>query len=142
MYLVDTSLWIQALRPRGNKLIQDKLRPLILAGSAHITDWIILELMTGIKSGEEQKKLEAFLAPIPRLAIENSCWKIAWDLAATLRKKGITPSAADSLIAAIAIKNEMPLLHVDQDFSGMAQHTKLKEVNWIEYLKKDNPSTE
>lgn len=142
MYLVDTSLWIQALRPRGNKSIQEKLRPFILAGSAHITDWITLELMTGIKSGEEQKKLEAFLAPLPRLSIETFCWKIACDLAVTLRKKGITPSAADSLIAAIAIKNEMSLLHVDQDFSRMAQYIKLKEVNWIEYLKKDDLSTE
>ena len=134
MYVVDTSLWIHALRARGNKAIKERLRPIILAGNATINDWIILELMTGIQSGEEQKKLEAFLAPLPRLPIDESCWMIASDLAVHLRKKGVTPSAADSLIAAVAIKNEISLLHVDEDFTGMAQFSKLKEVSWAEFL--------
>jgi len=134
MYLVDTSLWIHALRPRGNKTIQEKLRPLILAGNAIIAPWIVLELMTGIRSGEEQKNLNTFLEPLPKLQVEDACWPIAWELAAHLRKKGLTPSAADSLIASIAIKNEIPLLHVDQDFTEIARHCRLKEVNWIEYL--------
>lgn len=134
MYLVDTSLWIHALRPRGNKTIQEKLRPLILAGTAAITHWIVLELMTGIRSGEEQKSLNTFLEPLPLLQAEDACWTIAWELAAHLREKGLTPSAADSLIAAVAIKNEIPLIHIDQDFAGIAEHSRLKAINWIEYL--------
>jgi len=134
MYLVDTSLWIHALRPRGNRTIQEKLRPLILAGSALITHWIVLELMTGIRSGEEQKSLNAFLEPLPLVPVDTASWSVAWELAANLRKKGYTPSAADSLIAAIAIKNEIVLLHVDQDFTDMAEHCRLKEATWIEYL--------
>ena len=134
MFLVDTSIWIHALRPRGNRNIQEKLRPLILARQAALTEWIVLELMTGIRSTEEYKALSTFLAPVPRLPINLTCWESAYKLVADLRKKGTTPSAADSIIAAVSIHHEVPLIHLDEDFVRMVPHTKLEEIDWSGYL--------
>lgn len=134
MYLVDTSIWVHALRARGSSKIQEKLRPLIQSGQAGLTDWIILELMTGIRSDEDQKTFNAFLTPLPRFEINSSCWEAGWKLAVTLRKNGVTPSAADCLIAATAISYQASLIHLDQDFEAIARHSSLQGLNWAGYL--------
>lgn len=134
MYLIDTSIWVHALRTNGSPKIQEKLRPLILSGQAAIIDWIILELMTGIRSDEDQKTLNAFLMPLPRFEIDSSCWEAGWKLAVGLRKNGITPSAADCLIAATAIRHQVSLIHLDQDFEAIARHSSLQNLNWADYL--------
>jgi len=58
-------------------------------------------------------------------------WSRAWDLAARLRKKAISPSAADCLIATIAISWGATLLHCDSDFEHIAKHEKdLRTLDW------------
>lgn len=134
MYLVDTSIWVHALRPHGNRNIQERLRPFILSGQAALASWIVLELMTGIRSDEEQRALNAFLSPLPRFQVDDSCWEISFRLAATLRKKGVSPSAADCLIAATAVAHKASLIHLDHDFSRMARLAELQEMNWTHFL--------
>ena len=101
MHLVDTSVWIQFLRLSGSPEIQSQLKPLIQAGNIALTEWIILELITGLRSNEQAAVLSQ-LAPASRLSLPEDGWPKAWDLAARLRKKGITASAADCLIATVA----------------------------------------
>lgn len=134
MHLVDTSVWIHALRPKGSPMVKEKLRPLILSGQAALTDWIVLELMTGIRSHEEGEALNAFLTPLPWLPVTPACWEISQGLAVILRKKGITPSAADCLIGAAAIHHQTSLIHLDQDFVDVARYSSLKEISWIGFL--------
>ena len=57
MYLVDTSVWIHALRPAGHPEIRARLKPLILSGDTAITEWILLELMTGLTKSEHPDTL-------------------------------------------------------------------------------------
>jgi predicted nucleic acid-binding protein len=44
MYLVDTSVWIHALRPSGNNAIQSLLKPIIVEGDAAVTEWILIRI--------------------------------------------------------------------------------------------------
>ena len=135
MHLVDTSVWIEALRRSGNARIRAELEPLIRAGDVALTDWIILELMVGIRTNEESANLLKRFAPIHRLSLSYEGWPKAWDLAARLRKKAISPSAADCLIATVAIAHGATLLHCDNDFELMAKHEKnLLTVDWTELL--------
>jgi predicted nucleic acid-binding protein len=57
MHLVDTSVWIHALRPSGSVAVRERLRPLILNGEVAVTEWILLELMTGLRSSEQKDSL-------------------------------------------------------------------------------------
>jgi len=57
MHLVDTSVWIHALRPSGSAAVRERLRPLILNGEVAVTEWILLELMTGLRSSEKKESL-------------------------------------------------------------------------------------
>ena len=99
-----------------------------------MTEWIILELMAGIGSGENSGSLLGRLAPVHRLPLTDAGWELAWDLAARLRKKGVSCSAADCLIAAVAILHDVPLIHCDSDFSLIAAHEPLRTLDWTKQL--------
>ena len=70
MYLVDTSIWIQAFRPTGNAEIQARLKPLIVDGQTTVTEWILLELMTGLVKSEQPSSLLQGFTPVPRLPVQ------------------------------------------------------------------------
>ena len=134
MHLVDTSVWIEFLRHSGSATIQALLQPLIRSGNVALTEWIILELMTGLRSSERASTLLSQLAPVHRLSLPNNKWSEAWNLAAQLRKRGVTVSAADCLIATVTIIHDATLIHCDSDFESIAKNTKLQTLDWSSHL--------
>ncbi len=86
MHLVDSSIWIHALRPAGNAEIQARLKPLIIEGQTAVTEWILLELMTGLVKSQQPSTLLQWFAPVPRLPFNPEWWETAWDLAGSLRR--------------------------------------------------------
>jgi len=135
MYLVDTSVWIHALRPAGHVEIQARLKPLILNAQTSVTEWILLELMTGLAKSEQPSTLLQWFAPVPRVPFHPDWWDTAWDFAGRLRKHGVSPSAADCLIATIAIKHHVTLIHCDADFEAMTPILPLQTLDWTKYLR-------
>jgi predicted nucleic acid-binding protein len=134
MHLVDTSVWIHALRPSGERAIRDRLRPLILNGEVAVTEWILLELMTGLRSSERKESLLQWFSPVARLPFEHAWWEAAWDSAARLRRAGISPTAADCLIATVAIKHQAVVVHCDGGFEAMKQALPLVTLDWTCHL--------
>jgi len=91
--------------------------------------------MVGIRSAESSAALLKRLEPVTRLAITEGGWGRAWNLAALLRKKAVSPSAADCLIATVAVSHQATLLHCDSDFELIAKHEKdLHTLDWTELL--------
>jgi predicted nucleic acid-binding protein len=128
---VDTSVWIEFFRSAGNRNIRSSLQSLILIGDVAITEWIILELMAGIRATETTSQILDRLTNVHRLPFPEDGWVRAWDLAARLRKKGFTPSAADCFIATVAIEHGATLIHSDTDFEIIAKHEKgLRTLDW------------
>ncbi len=134
MVLLDTSVWIFALRPSGSQKIQSRVRTVILNGEAALTDWIMLELMTGLRKEQRADSLLEFFSPLSRLSFHESWWEKVWKLAATLRQKGISPSAADCLIATTALEHSLVLWHCDKDFEHIKRHSPLKTLSLIQYI--------
>jgi len=134
MYLVDTSVWIHALRPHGNAAMQLQLRTLVLSGETAVTDWIILELMTGLSRSEDGEQLLERFSPVARIPFRHEWWIKAWELAAGLQKQGISPSAAECLIATVALESSVSLIHCDADFEAICLHSKLQTLDWTIYL--------
>jgi predicted nucleic acid-binding protein len=134
VHVVDASVWVEFLRPSGSPRIRKELDPLIRAGAVALTEWTILELMVGIRGNESPSSLLNRLAPVHRLSLSGDGWIRAWDLAARLRKKAVTPSAADCLLATVALSHGVPLLHCDTDFELIAKHSKLQTLDWTNLL--------
>jgi predicted nucleic acid-binding protein len=135
MYLVDTSVWSHALRPTGNTEIQARLKPLIINEQTAVTEWILLELMTGLVKSEQPSGLLQWFTPVPRLPFKPEWWDTAWNLAARLRKQGISPSAPDCLIATVALKHQVTLIHCDTDFEAIQPILRLQTLDWTQYLR-------
>lgn len=135
MYLVDTSVWIHALRPNGHAEIQSRLRPLIIDAQTSVTEWILLELMTGLTKSERPSTLLQWFTPVPRLSFQPQWWERAWDVAGRLRKHGVSPSAADCFIATIAIEHHVTLIHCDADFEAMKPILPVQTLDWTQYLR-------
>ena len=135
MYLVDTSVWVHALRPGGHATIQALLKPLIISGQTALTEWIILELMTGLRTSERKDGLLQWLAPVISLPFDVSWWEQTWDHAARLRKQGISSNAADCLIATVAMNHRVSLIHCDSDFEAMKPTLPLQTIDWMKHLK-------
>lgn len=134
MYLVDTSVWIHALRPAGHPEIRARLKPLILSGDTALTEWILLELMTGLTKSEHPDTLLQWFAPVARLPFEAAWWDKAWHYAGRLRKHGVSPTAADCLIATVALEHRVTLIHCDADFGAMQPALQLQTLDWTQYL--------
>ena len=136
MYLVDSSIWIHAFRPAGNAEIQARLKPLIVEGQTAVTEWILLELMTGLVKSQQPSTLLQWFAPVPRLPFNPEWWwEIAWELAGSLGRHGVSPSAADCLIVTTGMKHEVTLIHCDTYFEAMKPTLRLQTLDWTKYLR-------
>ena len=95
-----------------------------------MTEWILLELMTGLRSREGKESLLQWFVPITRLGFDVSWWEDAWEHAAELRRNGVSPTAADCFIATVAINHGVALVHCDADFEAMKPVIALQTIDW------------
>ena len=128
--LVDSSIWIEALSPRGPEKLQAILRTLLEANRAVITEMIRLEVLAGSRSSKEFDQFRQDFSAIRCLEATPEAWHQAEDLAFTLARQGLHVPAADLLIAAVAISHEVALWHADRDFERIKQALKTFKTLW------------
>lgn len=135
LVLVDTSVWIFALKKNPvdeiKSLVDELLRQRIVA----ITSPIKLEILSGLKSREQFDRMSLRLNALYNLPINDSTWDLATILAFNLRKKGITIPYMDLLISATALESNVSLIHADNRFDILAKETSLKTNNYIKLVK-------
>lgn len=115
MKLVDTSAWVEYLRP-GLSEVGERVEELVLEDEAAWCDMVMLELWNGARGAEEKRKLAELSAAAPRLETNGEVWALAHRLAVRCRDKGKTVPAADILVAACAVHHEVELEHKDGRF--------------------------
>lgn len=128
MLLADTSAWIHYLKATGSPSAV-RLRQAIIEREVVVVDPVLLEVMSGTRRNavdRTQRLLEA-------QHLEALAPKLDWLDAATiyreLRWRGVTiRSEIDALIAAAAIRLDVPILHHDRDYDRIARRTALKLV--------------
>lgn len=128
MVLIDTSAWIHALRPDGDKEIREKVRHCVAEGIAATTEIIVLELLKGARSDKDYSNLKESLYALDRLETTKDVWERAFSLSLELKKKGVAIPATDLLISAVALHYDCKLLHNDKHFSLVAKKSGLREA--------------
>ena len=121
MVLVDTSIWVDALRTAGSASIRTELAALIERGDAAWCAAIRLELWAGIRNQRERQVLRQFGSVLVDLSITAEIWEYAIALAEKGRGKGRTFSYADLIIFACSRCHEAELLHRDNHFDALAR---------------------
>ena len=90
---------------------------------------ILTEVLQGIRNDSEFQKTKRLFTNLIFLSMPYSVYLIAAEIYRTLRRKGITiRKSVDCMIAAVALENEMPLLHNDKDFIPIEKHFGLKRL--------------
>lgn len=130
-YLIDSSLWIFALRKNPHKEIKDFIDRLLEMNSVYIIGLIKVELLGGVKSEKEFLTLKDHLDALQYIEVDAALWDGASRLAFELRKKGITVPFTDILIAAVAGQKKLVLVHADHHFDLIARYTKSKVISYV-----------
>ena len=125
MILIDTSAWVEYLRNRSGR-VADSVESCLSGGFA-TCDPIQMELLAGARDERHLMSLRRMLASGTLLPTES----IDYDQAAALyrhcRARGATiRKLTDCLIAAVAIRHQIGLLHNDGDFDQLSRHTGLE----------------
>ena len=118
MTLVDTSAWIEYLRP-GLSEVGERVEALVLADDAAWCDMVLLELWNGARGQAEKRKLEELKATAHHLQITREVWELAHNLARHCREKGKTLPPTDVLVAACAVHHEVELEYRDAHFDEL-----------------------
>lgn len=129
MILVDTSVLIDYLKGidnRSTKMFHQVLEKGIPFGINHV---IYMEVLQGAKTERDYNALKKYLdtQTFYELKRRKESYADAAKMYFKLRQMGVTvKSTIDCLIAQVAIKNDLFLLHNDQDFSRISKEFLIK----------------
>lgn len=118
--LIDTSAWIEAMRPKGEELLRQRVQSVVREGRARFCDLVRLELWNGIGGDAERRWLTSLEELVETVPTDARVWGEARRLAEQTRRAGLTLPATDLLIAACARAHDLELLHRDGHFDRLA----------------------
>ena len=118
MVLVDSSVWIEALRRDGRLDVKLALENLLEEYEAAWCGPVKLEVLGGARA-KDRAPLEAQFSCIPYFPMTDAAWDSAKKLAWRLRDRGCAVPWNDILIAALSVKAECRIYAVDKHFQMM-----------------------
>lgn len=125
MILIDTSAWIEFLRDTGSTVCERV--DVSLGGDIAICDAVRMEVLAGARDERHLDALRRLLARASVLPTDPVHYEEAAALFRRCRRQGVTVRRLiDCLIAAVAIRADVPVLHRDGDFDVLARHTELE----------------
>jgi predicted nucleic acid-binding protein len=123
--LVDTSAWVEFLRDTGSPtcLRVDELLGADLATCHPVR----MEVLAGARDDRHLSDLRRLLARASIVPVTAMDYEEAAALFRICRRGGETVrKLIDCLIAAVAIRADISLLHADADYKVLARHTALR----------------
>ena len=124
MILIDTSAWIEFLRDTGSTVcnaVDD-----LLVDDMAICDAISMEVLAGARDERHLGELARLLARTTMISITPADYEQAGEFYRVCRRNGETVrKLIDCLIAAVAVRVNVAILHSDADFAALARHTRL-----------------
>jgi predicted nucleic acid-binding protein len=133
MIAVDTSVWIDFFcgRPTPAVLCLKECLNVEPTGIL-LVDLVLTEILQGITREADVARVEERLAEFDVLRLQHMAdFRAAAGLYRAVRQRGHTiRSTIDCLIAAMCIREDVPLLHSDKDFDRLADMTTLSVVEY------------
>ena len=128
MTLVDTSAWVEFLRATGSATHRTVRQLLLDEEPAHTTDVVVMEVLAGARDDDHRDRLRRLLARCEHVPVQGlDDFEAAADFYRACRAGGETVRAlTDCLIAVVAMRQALPVLHADRDFDLLARHTALQ----------------
>jgi len=128
MELADTSVWGKRGRPGVSEWFPEAL----LDGRVAVCDMVAMEILTSARDHADFLALEDALLACPWVKVEVSDWDRARAVYRELARKPLhhrSVKIADLLIAAVAERAGLTLVHYDEDYDRIAAVTG-QPVRW------------
>jgi predicted nucleic acid-binding protein len=127
-FLADRS----ALARLPHPAVDRRLTPLLLAGDIASCGIVDLELLYSARTPADFRQIQVARAALPAVAIEQGDFDRAIRVMELLSRRGKHrgPSIPDLLIAAVAERAGLVVLHYDRDFDLIASMTR-QAVEWV-----------
>ena len=123
--LIDTSAWVEFLRNTGTSVCD--LVDELLAGDIAVCEPVRMEVLAGARDESHLLNLRRLLARAAVIPVQPTDYEDAAALFRRCRRQGETVrKLIDCLIASVAIRAGVPILHYDADFDVLARHTELQ----------------
>lgn len=126
MVLVDTSVWIEVFRRRDPL----DLEAVVAFDEIATCLPVVQEVLQGFRDETAFRTAREAMWSLPLVdeSLERPSVEHAIDLYRTARARGITVrSSIDCLIAAIAIRHDLEVLHRDRDYPHLARVSTLRQ---------------
>ena len=125
--IVDTSVWSLALRrdKQESPAPVQELRHIIHDHRVQMMGPIRQEILSGIRSKDQFKKLRKHLEGFPDLPILTEDYVTAAQFFNHCRSKGIQGSNTDFLICAVAVRNKFSIYTMDKDFEIFSKYIQI-----------------
>jgi predicted nucleic acid-binding protein len=126
--LVDTSAWVEYLRASGSTAHRQLRRLMEGEMLLHTTDVVVMEVLAGGRDEAHTAQLRRLITRCEFVPTEGLAdFEQAALLYRQCRRGGETVRAlADCLVAAVAVRADLDVLHADRDFDVLARHTGLR----------------
>ena len=119
-FLIDTSALIHVLRDKAGH-VSRRYDAIVGAEPVKLSRVTSFELLKGARDDAEWSRLDQMLSSQAILDAESDDWMRAARIVFDLRRKGTTLKAPiDALIAQVALRHSLTLLHDDHDFELIA----------------------
>jgi predicted nucleic acid-binding protein len=126
MFLIDSSAWVEYLRPKGSKKVKERVREILQKEEAVSCGIVVVEILRGAKNEKDFQSMHDSLMSLPQIPIDEVVIERASKWGFLLDRKGKSISTTDLFIAAAAYKKAQ-LLHVDSDFEIISSIIDLEE---------------
>lgn len=125
MILVDTSAWVEFLRDTGSPVCAEVDQ--LISTQLATCDVVTMEILAGARDDHHLAQLRGLLARATPFSVLPMDYDHAAALYRGCRRRGETVrKLVDCLIAAVAIREELSVLHADADFDVLARHTTMR----------------
>ena len=128
MIAVDSSVWIDFYRGTSTAQVHRLSEHLEAGELTAITDVVYMELLRGVRTDSDVARMKLRLDQTTILQVRGlDDFEFAAELFRRARREGHTiRQASDCLIAAVCIREHVPLLHDDADFDRIADVSDLQ----------------
>lgn len=127
-YLVDKSVWARAPKPT----VAEVLRPLVQRGRLATCAMVEMEMLVSARNPTDRNRIRAQLRAFEWLTCPDEIWTRATQVQCELINSSQHRSVKlpDLLIAAIAERHGVTVLHYDADFDRIAKVTG-QPTHWV-----------
>lgn len=125
--LIDTSIWIDYFKGRGEELLE-KADGFLTYSTVYVPKVVIAELIQGAKSEKEISVIESFIEAFNIIDQTENTWLKAGKLSFSMKRRGVNINLVDCYIAVLASEHNCKIFSLDEHFRIIKRFLKIELI--------------